>query len=323
MNMNINTDTDIKNLLSNETVILKNRHYNELWKIKDDIKIDKSKNIIKYCNKITSNCNDNKLYILKILKCDDNHYNINFDYTTIQLHYKLSLINITPKIYDCGYYYEDEDKTKCICYYVMEKYDLCGMEYLNYILTNNYNDNVDNYYRLYKEYMRKIFTLYKKLAKLGVCTYDIKDDNVIMNYNTKTHEIEDIRLIDMDCEFTEITLNPTVEKSNIYFTAMIFVHFITHNILYKKLKNSPALKYYHGLISHDFDFYDLVKLKYSILQNNKYVIQDNISYQPYVFIVCYYHKKINADTFMKYSLNTRLDIFNKTITTILQYFPTT
>jgi hypothetical protein len=307
---------------------IKYKNYENNWVCNYDKKNEKiTRNEIIYV--IKKNENINNLYVLKILKNEIYDYVI--DKTTIQLHYKLFFEGITPKIFDYGYIYANEyykndipnlerykNKNDIrVCYYIMEKYEICGIEYIKTI-TKNVTD-YDRLNQLYKKYMKNIFTLYKKLSLIGICSFDIKDTNVVINYNKKTFEIEDLRLIDIDCEFTEITLKPPIIKSTIYFNAMILMHFITHQSLYKYSFESPSIKYYYGLIKKNFNFNYLTELKFSI--NQSYYPNHNMDCNTYLLLFCYYYKKISVDEFITYTKNKQIEIFNKILCDILKLFP--
>ena len=276
------------------------------------------------------NGENKKWYMLKIFQNYEDNFLI--DSTTIKLHIKLSSEKIMPDVYDCGYVYADEyyigksrpcdpnPKNDKVCYYVMDNYIASGETYLEYVISSGKDKDKDYMDNLYKNYIKKVFTLYKKLAILGICSFDVKDANVVVNCDKNTGQIEDLRLIDIDCGYVEITSNPTKTLSTIYFTAMILMNFMIY-IRYFSVKHSgknlsSPIEYYYGLIRKDFNFDLLIDLKFSLDKNNP-MYKDN----TYMLLFCCYYKNIKTTEFLEYEESYRINMFKKYIHEVLEKFP--
>lgn len=189
-------------------------------------------------------------YVLKVLTSsylDDDSDKILYDtethIDTIKLNIKLGLLGLMPGILDYSTFASDEQ------YFVTKLYMMNGTEYIRFLndlydkRRNNIAYNSRNVRRiqdpnigidderldtLYRGYMTRLIVLYNQLASLGICSFDTKNENIVLNYNSK-YEITDMRLIDI--EYDQLMQNPINKKNQtesnirVYCTAMLIMNF--------------------------------------------------------------------------------------------------
>ena len=172
-------------------------------------------------------------------------------------------------------------KSKHIYYMVLPKYQIDGDKYLMAIsmdsdLSQNQKDE------LYLGYLTQVFDLYKKLADRGVCSYDAKNRNIVLNFEIDTYKILEIKLIDVDFDICK-TFSDT-DAAQLCYAAMLLMHFITSKADGEDDYFSRAYrKFYMGLISD------------KLLNYRKYDILDSkISFKKLFY--CYY-KNMNFDDY--------------------------
>ena len=304
-----------------EYVIIENKHYEDTWSILKADNRGSSCSDIYICR--LKNGTNKKAYLIKII--NKNEYDFKEDSNTIKLQIKLSEKNIMPNVYDCGYIYmKDYELTRVnrvnrvnekICYYVMDLYMVTGGAYIIHIISKVHDKIILD--TLYEKYMKKVFTLYQQIALSGICSFDVKSSNVVVNYDAITFEITDLRLIDIDYEFTEITRNPSIQIADKYLTAMILMNFMIYlkyeRLLYSETVQSiTPIKYYYGLISDKFDFDSLIDLK------SQSEIYNNITY---IILFCCYYKEIKMDDILDYDKNKIIELFQQSLSEIIPVFP--
>ena len=244
------------------------KDYRKSWKIKKTKKLEGGHSNIFLCTPNTLEDNDNGLYVLKLAR-DDIENNSMTDQESIILQIELSRTGIMPAIYDCGYVFEPEYyknmkqdrysqlKYDKLTYCVMQKYMADGITYL-FAVKEYFQKDHKTIQKLFKTYMTKLFGLYKKLSLRGICPFDVKDGNVVVNYDPKTFELLDMKLIDIDLVSTSICVKVTVEIANRYLVAMTLMHF---TINYAHLREHYDMKeFYAGIVSETFDFDSLTDL---------------------------------------------------------------
>lgn len=113
------------------------------------------------------------------------------DYHDLKLYQKLSTRMLVPRLIDFGL-----NKICKLCM-ITEKYDSDGAAYLKKI------KNTNRYPILGKIYFDNVLFLINKMSELGMCNFDMKNQNVVVNYD-KQYRLTDMRLIDIDTNFIHI-----------------------------------------------------------------------------------------------------------------------
>ena len=241
-------------------------------------------------------------YVLKILDSDnDSGININ----TIRLNIRLSLMGISPSVLD---YNDNPDKTM---YFVNKLYMANGSEYI-VILNQLYDDychtqplgsigiNRNQLNKLYRAYMTRLIVLYNQLARIGVCSFDTKNENIVVNYN-QNYEIIDMRLIDIDYNRIMIVKNPPDLTIRVFYTAMLLMNFTVAS-LYTYHNKQRLLGFYRiifntaivGIYSLDIDDIQSDKILeefQKLVPRTKY----NITWRSMMW--CYWNKHRDTRTF--------------------------
>ena len=146
--------------------------------------------------KIPNSSNDTTFYTL--------FENFNFNL-------QLMILSIVPRVIDYGI----KDGKFC---FIMDKYMSNGDEYYKNIFQRK------NFKELVKKYFTNVIQIIKKLAKNGICTMDIKNSNIVVNYD-KNYELLDMKFIDIDILFTNIT-NEITKNENDIFLLMVVIWYV-------------------------------------------------------------------------------------------------
>ncbi len=173
---------------------------------------------------------DIKINILDIfaIKIPYGKISIHILYENLILHAELAQKFILPNIISYGFV----DKN---IYTVMCKYKSNGNDYYSKIMGK------DNYNELRTQYFRNVLYLINKLAENGICTMDINNKNVVVNYDDD-YRLLDMKLIDIDVLFTNKTNDVSPERIKINYILMCIIWYSYS--LYKSEGSVYALKNY-------------------------------------------------------------------------------
>ena len=246
-------------------------------------------------------------YVIKILDSDnDNGININ----TIRLNIRLSLMGIVPSVLDYNDHSNESMNQKSM-YFVNKLYMSNGSEYI-VNLNQLYDDychtqplgsigiNRNQLNKLYRAYMTRLIVLYNQLARIGVCTFDTKNENIVVNYN-QNYEIIDMRLIDIDYNRIMIVKNPPDLTIRVFYTAMLLMNFTVAS-LYTYHNKQRLLGFYRiifntaivGIYSLDIDDIqsnEILEEFQKLVPRTKY----NITWRSMMW--CYWNKHRDTRTF--------------------------
>lgn len=246
-------------------------------------------------------------YVIKIL---DSDHGDRINNNTIKLNIKLSLMGIVPSVLDYNDHSNESMNQKSM-YFVNKLYMVNGSEYL-VMLNQLYDDychtqplgsigiNKHRLNKLYRAYMTRLIVLYNQLARVGVCSFDTKNENIVVNYNQQ-FVITDMRLIDIDYNRLMIIKNPPELTIRVFYTAMLLMNFTVAS-LYTYHNKQRLLGFYRiifntaiiGIYSLDIDdiksdkIFDEFK---KLIPHTKY----NITWRSMMW--CYWNKHSDIDTF--------------------------
>ena len=246
-------------------------------------------------------------YVIKIL---DSDHGDRINNNTIKLNIKLSLMGIVPSVLDYNDHSNESMNQKSM-YFVNKLYMVNGSEYL-VMLNQLYDDychtqplgsigiNKHQLNKLYRAYMTRLIVLYNQLARVGVCSFDTKNENIVVNYNQQ-FVITDMRLIDIDYNRLMIIKNPPELTIRVFYTAMLLMNFTVAS-LYTYHNKQRLLGFYRiifntaiiGIYSLDIDdiksdkIFDEFK---KLIPHTKY----NITWRSMMW--CYWNKHSDIDTF--------------------------
>jgi hypothetical protein len=252
-------------------------------------------------------------YVFKILDaCDENPLYIRTNIDTVKLNIKLGLIGITPGVLDYGDYPDQS------LYFVTKLYMSNGADYicmLNQLYDNYKSQENDGPYKsdksernsisksemkkLYRAYMTRMIVLYNRLAKIGICTFDTKNENIVVNYNNR-YEIIDMRLIDIDCDRIIVVKKPSELTIQVFYTAMMLMNFMVTS-LYMYYNKERLLQYYRTAFKtkiigiYSLDIEDI--RSHEVLNEFKKLITDGHIPTWRAMMWCYWHKHSDVDTF--------------------------
>jgi hypothetical protein len=260
---------------------------------------------------------DKKLvYVLKILTNRNSKNKINR--LTIELQIKLSKLGIMPEIIDQGI--RPAEKGDPITFkrrfFVMTKYMIDGIDYLKLLLSKSRDPEITTI--LIRKYYKSVFDLYRKLASNGVCSFDSKHRNIVLNYDHTTLNITDIRIIDIDYAMSSVCeINLTHLIISQYFVAMVLMLYLndgfTHNETY------PTYDCYKNIIRKiDFDY--LSNLRFDL-------IEDCMEYKTGTYIglfYCYYgiHYGLYDTDLVEFGQSkNQIELFTPVFEEILKRFP--
>ena len=258
-----------------------------------------------FLEKIFGNRHDK--YVIKIL---DSDHGDRINNNTIKLNIKLSLMGIVPSVLDYNDHSNESMNQKSM-YFVNKLYMVNGSEYL-VMLNQLYDDychtqplgsigiNKHQLNKLYRAYMTRLIVLYNQLARVGVCSFDTKNENIVVNYNQQ-FVITDMRLIDIDYNRLMIIKNPPELTIRVFYTAMLLMNFTVAS-LYTYHNKQRLLGFYRiifntaiiGIYSLDIDdiksdkIFDEFK---KLIPHTKY----NITWRSMMW--CYWNKHSDIDTF--------------------------
>lgn len=175
-------------------------------------------NKIYTCKPISNN--SKKTYIVRLSR-EESKYNEKLVKKDINLHIDLSQHNITPKVYFVG---NDYNGKLCT---VMEKYMINAKKYVLKIMDWAQNEGITRIF--IHSLINKIEQKILQIAELGICNFDTKLANFVLNYDKKTMLINDIRLIDIDFHYINYDKNrPSRQITEMYeimlFTLFMFSH---------------------------------------------------------------------------------------------------
>jgi hypothetical protein len=142
--------------------------------------------------KIPNTSNDDTFYIL--------FENFNFNL-------QLMILSIVPRVIDYGI----KDDKFC---FIMDKYMSNGDEYYKKIIKHK------NFKELVKKYFENVIKIIRKLAKNSIFTMDIKNSNIVVNYD-ENYELLDMKFIDIDILFTNITSEITKNENDIFLLMVV------------------------------------------------------------------------------------------------------
>lgn len=149
-------------------------------------------------------------------------------YENLIFHAELAQKFILPNIISYGFV----DKK---IYIVMDKYKSNGKDYCNKIIEK------DNYHELRTQYFHNVLFLINKLAENGICTMDINNKNVVVNYDNN-YRLLDMKLIDIDVLFTNKTNDISPERIKVNYILMCIIWYSYS--LYQSGGSIYALKNY-------------------------------------------------------------------------------
>ena len=254
--------------------------------------------------------NKHDKYVLKQLdSCNRNPIYVQLNIDTIRLNIKLSLMGLLPGILD---YNDNPDK---IMYFVTKLYMLDGADYivmLNQLYDNFCYDSTQPGIRklginkiqltkLYKAYITRMIVLYNRLAMLGVCTFDTKNENIVVNYNHR-YEITDMRLIDINSDRIMVVKNPSELNMQVFYTAMLLMNFAVAS-LYTFYNKERLLRYYR--IAFNTSIIGIYSLHIDEIQSRE-ILNEFKKLIPHTtehkitwcsMLWCYWHNHIDIDTF--------------------------
>jgi hypothetical protein len=265
-------------------------------------------------------------YVLKILTCnDDGSYCYQTHSDTIKLNIKLGLSGLMPGILD---YRIDKVRDQ---YFVTKLYMVNGSEYIRLL-----NDLYDNYDRarprragineeqldtLYRRYITRLIVLYNQLASIGICSFDTKNENIVLNYNSK-YEITDMRLIDIEYDQLMIINNPMIlDKSivRVFCTAMLIMNFAIAS-LRTYYNRDRLLKYYQIALNTPIDgihimSIDEIKSQEGLTAFNKLTSDTHIITWGSM-LWCYWNRHYDTNTFTDCTAAEQEFMIERTISSI-------
>jgi hypothetical protein len=221
-----------------------------------------------------------KLHVMKITTRKDSNDIVNK--MTIDLQTKLGKLGIMPEIVDNGIMpaRKGDPITFKRRFFVMTKYMTNGSEYIDKLKKCEKYNIIEITSRI-RKYYNTVFDLYRKLAENGVCSFDVKNKNIVLNYDRTNLEITDIRIIDIDCALSKVYESVTNITIIRIFVAMVFIQYITD--AFTHCETYPTYDCYRNIIQKiDFDY--LLDLRFDL-------IEDSAEYKTGTYIglfYCYY-----------------------------------
>ena len=197
-----------------------------------------------------------KINILDIfaIKIPYGKISVHILYENLLLHAELAQKFILPNIISYGFV----DKK---IYIVMDKYKSNGKDYCNEIIEK------DNYHELRTQYFHNVLFLINKLAENGICTMDINNKNVVVNYDDN-YRLLDMKLIDIDVLFTNKTNDISPERIKVNYILMCIIWY------------SYSL-YQSGGSIYALNTYDLFQLLLCDINNYREKINNNFNLDGY------------------------------------------
>jgi hypothetical protein len=257
-----------------------------------------------------------ELYVMKILTRINSQDEVNK--LTIELAIELGKKNIMPKVIDQGIYppHKDDPATFKRYYFVMTKYMADGLSYLTRLMAELYTDT--KYIgKLIQKYYKSVFDIYRKLAKNGICSYDVKHKNIVLNYDPKTFEITDIRIIDIDYTYAKITYNPDIKTVSQYFVAMVLMYYVTDCYITDERYQTRNC-YRNTIRKINFDY--IYDLRFDLIKDcEEYIIGTYIGLFYSYYGIYYDLYNINLLEFDK--LENKIESFESVFGNILKEFP--
>ena len=252
-----------------------------------------------------------KLFVMKIITRINSNDTVN--QMTIDLQIKLGKLGIMPEIIDQGIQPAEKGDPATFKrrFFVMTKYMTDGSEYLEK-LKQNKHDRTSQIRRYYSS----VFDLYQRLASHGVCSFDAKNRNIVLNYDRATLDITDIRVIDID--YSMATVLTDVESCDLVqvmqlYAAAVLMHYITDRFTH--CETYPTYDCYRNIIPKiNFDY--LVDLRFDL-------IEDSVEYKTGTYIglfYCYYG--ICETDLVKFSkVKNPIELFTSVFEEIVKVFP--
>jgi len=259
-----------------------------------------------------------KLYVIKILTRKDSLDVLNL--RTIELQSELGKLGIMPEIIDQGIHPANKGDpiTFKRRFFVMTKYMINGFDYLKMLISSRKKQTVITL--LIRKYYIAIFDLYRKLATSGICSFDAKNKNIVLNYDDigGTMEITDIRIIDIEYSFTKVyysDLDHLIISQ--YFVAMILMHYLTDN--FTNNKTYPIYDCYKNII-YKIDFDYLIDLRFDLIKDcAEYKTGTYIGLFYCYYDICYGSNSINLIEFAQ--TKNKIELFTGVLSDILKSFP--
>ena len=271
-----------------------------------------------------------KLYVIKILTRKNSCDAINL--RTIELQTELGKLSIMPEIIDQGICPAEKGDpiTFKRRFFVMTKYMTNGFDYLKMLISSCKDKSTITL--LIQKYYIAIFDLYRKLAISGICSFDAKNKNIVLNYDDSippdksnksarrggTMQITDIRIIDIDYAFTKVyysNLDHTIISQ--YYVAMILMHYLTDNFTHNK--TYPIYDCYKNTI-YKINFDYLIDLRFDLIKDcAEYKTGTYIGLFYCYYDICYGSNKINLIEFAQ--TENKIELFTDILSNIVKSFP--
>jgi len=250
-----------------------------------------------------------QLFVMKIITRINSNDTVN--QMTIDLQIKLGKLGIMPEIVDQGI--QPAEKGDPVTFkrrfFVMKKYMIDGSEYLEKLKQRDSTSQIRRYYIA-------VFDLYQRLATYGVCSFDSKHRNIVLNYDRKTLDITDIRVIDIDYSMakvlTDVESCDSVLVMQLY-AAAVLMHYLTDRFTH--CETYPTYDCYRNIIPKiNFDY--LVDLRFDL-------IKDSAEYKTGTYIglfYCYYG--ICETDLVEFSkAENPIELFTSAFKDIINVFP--
>jgi len=253
------------------------------------------------------------LFVMKIITRKNSNDIVN--QKTIKLQYKLGELGIMPEIVDQGI--QPAEKGDPITFkrrfFVMKKYMIDGSQYLEKLKQRDSTSQIRRYYIA-------VFDLYQRLATHGVCSFDSKHRNIVLNYDRKTLDITDIRVIDIDYSMAKVLTDVESRDSVLVmqlYAAAVLMHYLTDRFTH--CETYPTYDCYRNIIPKiNFDY--LVDLRFDL-------IKDSAEYKTGTYIglfYCYYgiHYGLYDTDLVEFGQSKNpIELFTPVFEEILTQFP--
>ena len=265
------------------------------------------------------------IYVAKLLIRKDSNDIVNK--MTIDLQIKLGKLGIMPEIVDNGIAppVQDDPTTFVRRFFVMKKYMINGADYIVKLKQCAKLIPIQISSKIWK-YYNSVFDLYRRLATNGVCSFDVRNKNIVLNYDYKTLDITDIRVIDIDYAIAKVYKlpNSTQTKSAPMtadcmsnkvliqsFVAMVLMHYTTDGCKYST-KYSTYDCYRNIIQKINFDY--LLDLRFDL-------IEESAEYKTgtYIGIFYCYYNMTNLEEFL--AAPNPVELFQSAFDAIVIEFP--
>jgi len=137
-------------------------------------------------------------------------------------------------------------------YFIFEKYDKDLIDYFK-LLKSNYIENFNDAYEKNRKILEiKIDDLLNKLLNLKYYCFDIKIEDIVVNYNKENFEIVDVKLIDNDldtCIDCSNSTDPSIDKNEFILLIKYLLFVQTNQDFFKP--NLPLFN--EDIVSFDFE----------------------------------------------------------------------